>query len=82
MALDLERPWADYLDLDDLRTLVTEVDDAVRRGDDLADLLRDWRTTAEHLADPVIRAALLGPFDPADYFVEVPRPPETPEGAQ
>jgi hypothetical protein len=40
---------------------------------ELDQLVRDWRATADELADPVRREALLGEFR-ADDYVEADRP--------
>jgi hypothetical protein len=74
-----ELTWLRHLDDDDLTTFVTELRTAVSvayHDDDLTELeqlIRDWRVTAEELADPIRREVLLGDFDPDDY-VEVSRP--------
>lgn len=71
--------WLRHLDDDDLATFLTEVRAAVSvayHDDDLTELeqlVRDWRATADELADPARREVLLGGFDPADY-VEASRP--------
>jgi len=73
--------WLRHLDNDDLATFLTEIRVAVSvayHDDDLAELdqlARDWRATADELADPVRREVLLGRFD-ADDFVEA-APPES-----
>lgn len=71
--------WLRHLDDEDLATFLAEVRAAVSiayHDDDLSELeqlVRDWRTTADELADSARRETLLGGFDPADY-VEAPRP--------
>lgn len=71
--------WLRHLDDDDLVTFVAEVRVAISvayHDDDLAELdqlVRDWRATADELADPVRREALLGRFD-ADDYVDAARP--------
>ena len=71
--------WLRHLDDDDLAQLLHEVRAAVSvayHDDDLTELeqlVRDWRVTADELADPARREVLLGGFDAADY-VEAARP--------
>jgi hypothetical protein len=71
--------WLRHLDDDDLAQFLHEVRAAVSvayHDDDLSELeqlVRDWRATADELADPARREVLLGEFDAADY-VEAPRP--------
>lgn len=71
--------WLRHLDNDDLATFVAEVRAAVSvayHDDDLTELdqlLRDWRATADELADPARREALLGEFH-VDDFVDADRP--------
>lgn len=71
--------WLRHFDDEDLATFITELRAAVSvayHDDDLTELdqlVRDWRTTADELADPVRRHVLLGGFA-ADDFVEVSRP--------
>jgi hypothetical protein len=71
--------WLRHLDDADLATFVAEVRAAVSiayHDDDLTELdqvVRDWRATADELADPVRREALLGEFDAHDY-VEANKP--------
>jgi hypothetical protein len=71
--------WLRHLDEDDLATFVAEVRAAVSlayHDDDLGELeqlLRDWRITADELADATRREVLLGGFDPGDY-IETTRP--------
>jgi hypothetical protein len=65
--------WLRHLDDADLATFIAEVRTAVSiayHDDDLTELdqlLRDWRATADELADPARREALLGEFDAHDY---------------
>jgi hypothetical protein len=74
-----ELTWLRHLDDDDLAQFLREVRAAVSvayHDDDLSELeqlVRDWRATADELADPARREVLLGGFDAADY-VEAPRP--------
>lgn len=74
-----ELTWLRHLDDDDLAAFLAEVRAAVSvayHDDDLTELdqlVRDWRATADELADPARREILLGGFDSADY-VEVSRP--------
>ena len=71
--------WLRHLDDDDLAQFLQEVRAAVSvayHDDDLSELeqlVRDWRATADELADPARREVLLGGFDAADY-VEAARP--------
>jgi hypothetical protein len=71
--------WLRHFDDDDLATFIAEVRAAVsvayHDGDlrEMDRLVRDWRITAEELADPDRRQAFLGSFDETD-FVEVERP--------
>jgi hypothetical protein len=75
--------WLRHLDDDDLAQFLVEVRAAVSvayHDDDLTELeqlVRDWRATADELADPARREVLLSGFDPADY-VEAPRPEPQP----
>jgi hypothetical protein len=74
-----ELTWLRHLDDDDLAQFLQEVRAAVSvayHDDDLSELeqlVRDWRATADELADPARREVLLGGFDAADY-VEAARP--------
>jgi hypothetical protein len=74
-----ELTWLRHLDDDDLAQFLQEVRAAVSvayHDDDLSELeqlVRDWRATADELADPARREVLLGGFDTADY-VEAARP--------
>ncbi len=74
-----ELTWLRHLDDDDLTAFIGELRVAVSvayHDDDLTELdqlVHDWRATAEELADPNRREALLGGFT-ADDFVEVSRP--------
>lgn len=74
-----ELTWLRHLDDDDLAQFLQEVRAAVSvayHDDDLNELeqlVRDWRATADELADPARREVLLGGFDAADY-VEAARP--------
>ena len=74
--------WLRHLDDEDLATFIGELRAAVSvayHDDDLTELdqlVRDWRTTADELADPARRQVLLGGFA-ADDFVEVGRPGDT-----
>jgi hypothetical protein len=78
--------WLRHLDDEDLATFIGELRAAVSvayHDDDLTELdqlVRDWRTTADELADPARRQVLLGGFA-ADDFVEV-RRPGTPSDGQ
>ena len=78
-----ELTWLRHLDVDDLAQFVAEVWAAVTvayHDDNLTDLeqlLRDWRVTADELADPSRREVLLGGFDPNDC-VEASRPEPRP----
>ena len=71
--------WTEHLDHDDQVLMVCELRAAVdaleQSGDPepLETCLREWRVTAEALADPDVRAALTGSLDPGD-FTEVSRP--------
>lgn len=71
--------WLRHFDEDDLVTFLSEMRAAVSiayHDDDLSELeqlVRDWRVTAEELADPARRHALLGRF-PEEDFIEVERP--------
>ncbi|MPZ88731.1 MAG: hypothetical protein GEU81_11790 [Nitriliruptorales bacterium] len=71
--------WLRHLDEDDLAEFVADLRDAISlayHDDDLAPLhetVRDWRATADELADPDRREMLLGAFEPED-FVGVSRP--------
>jgi hypothetical protein len=71
--------WLRHLDDADLTSFIAEVRVAVSvayHDDDLTQLdqlLRDWRATADELADPLRRDVLLGEFR-ADDFVEADRP--------
>ena len=71
--------WLRHLDEDDLATFIGEVRAAVLvayHDDDLTELdqlVRDWRATADELADPARREVLLGGLDPHDY-VDAARP--------
>jgi hypothetical protein len=74
--------WLRHLDDEDLATCIAELRDAVSvayHDDDLTELdqlVRDWRITADELADPARREALLGSFNPND-FAEAERPGDT-----
>ncbi len=74
--------WLRHLDDEDLAVFIAELRAAVSvayHDDDLSDLdqlVRDWRVTADELADPARREALLGSFAEADY-VDVERPGDT-----
>ena len=74
-----ELTWLRHFDDDDLAQFMQEVRTAVSvayHDDDLSELerlVRDWRVTADELADPARREVLLGGFDGADY-VEAPGP--------
>jgi hypothetical protein len=65
--------WLRHFDDDDLATFVVEVRVAVSvayHDDDLTELdnlINDWRTTADELADTARRETLLGGFGAADY---------------
>jgi hypothetical protein len=67
--------WLRHFDDGDLATFISEVRAAVSvayHDDDLTELdqlVRDWRTTADELADPARRHVLLGAFA-EDDFVE------------
>jgi hypothetical protein len=71
--------WLRHFDDDDLATFIAELRDAVSvayHDDNLTELdklVRDWRATAEELADPARREVLLGSFA-AEDFVEAGRP--------
>jgi hypothetical protein len=71
--------WLRHLDDEDLATFIAEMRAAVSvayHDDDLAELeqlARDWRATADELADPARRDVLLGGFTAGD-FVEAERP--------
>jgi hypothetical protein len=75
--------WLRHLDDADLATFIAEVRAAVSiayHDDDLTELdqlLRDWRATADELADPARREALLEEFDAHDY-VEADKPERLP----
>jgi hypothetical protein len=61
-------------DPDDQREFVRDLTEAVAgTPDDIAEVIREWRLTAEALADPTRREILLGDNTDADY-VEVQRP--------
>jgi hypothetical protein len=74
-----ELTWLRHFGDDDLATFIAELRAAVSvayHDDDLTELdqlARDWRATAEELADPARRDVLLAGFAAAD-FVEVGRP--------
>jgi hypothetical protein len=74
--------WLRHLDDDDLTTFIAELRAAVSvayHDDDLTELeqlARDWRATADELADPARRHALLGGFAAGD-FAEAERPEDT-----
>jgi hypothetical protein len=74
-----ELTWLRHFDDDDLATFIAELRAAVSvayHDDDLTELdqlTRDWRATAEELADPARRDVLLADFAAAD-LVEVGRP--------
>jgi Family of unknown function (DUF6247) len=74
--------WLRHLDDEDIATFITELRAALSvayHDDDLTELdqlVRDWRTTADELADPARRQVLLGGFA-TDDFVEVGRPGDT-----
>ncbi len=71
--------WLRAFDVDDLRTFVTEAQQALvlaAREESAAlleDTIRAWRITAEQAADPARDAILLGRHRQED-FVEAPRP--------
>jgi hypothetical protein len=71
--------WLRHLDDEDLATCIAELRLAVSvayHDDDLTELeqvARDWRATADELADPARREVLLGGFTAGD-FVEAERP--------
>jgi hypothetical protein len=71
--------WLRHLDDEDLATFIAELRTAVSvacHEDDLAkleQLARDWRATADELADPARRHVLLGDFAAGD-FAEAERP--------
>lgn len=71
-------PWLAALGAEDRARFSAEVQEALLAAqitDDASPLeacLREWRWTAEALADPVVRAALTAPGD--DDYTEVPRP--------
>jgi hypothetical protein len=71
--------WLRHLDDEDIATCLAELRDAVSVAyhdanlTELDQLARDWRVTADELADPARREALLGSFD-ADDFTPVDRP--------
>lgn len=71
--------WLRHLDEDDLAIFLAEVRVAVSvayHDDDLTELdqlVRDWRATADELADPARREVLFGRFD-TDDFVEAAAP--------
>lgn len=74
-----ELTWLRHLDDDDLAVCLAELRAAVSvayHDDDLSELdelVRDWRATADELADPVRRQVLLGGFAAGD-FVEAAEP--------
>lgn len=82
-ALDLadfgDWTWLEHLDADDLGEFVTEVREALIRAirgsrpSALVQLISEWRTTANVLADEERREVLLGASTDAD-FVDAPRP--------
>jgi hypothetical protein len=78
-----ELTWLRHLDGEDLTTFLAEARAAVSvayHDDDLSELeqlVRDWRATADELADSARREVLLGGFDPANY-VEAHRPEPRP----
>jgi hypothetical protein len=71
--------WLRHFDDDDLASFIAELRVAVTvayHDDDLTELdqlVRDWRATADELADPTRREVLLGGFT-ADDFVEAGQP--------
>jgi hypothetical protein len=73
--------WLRHFDDDDLATFISELRAAVSvayHDDDLTELdqlVRDWRTTADELADPARRQVLLGGFA-EDDFADAERPGE------
>jgi uncharacterized protein (DUF433 family) len=72
-------PWLRVFDRDDLGEFVRSMREAIimayRGGSSgvIKQTLDDWQVTAQAMQDPVERAALLRPFDEAEY-VEVHRP--------
>ncbi len=70
-----ELSWLLHLDHDDMNCFTDDLRYALRDRDPaaLATCLREWRVTAEALADPELRAALTAPPGDAD-FTEVQRP--------
>ncbi|HEY2574991.1 MAG TPA: hypothetical protein VGI74_01660 [Streptosporangiaceae bacterium] len=59
-------PWARFLPETELPVFVSELAQAAESGERaperLADLMREWRATAEVYADPAILSALRGPI--------------------
>ncbi len=74
-----ELTWLRHFDDDDLATFIAELRAAVSVAyhdhdlTELGQLARDWRATAQELADPARRDVLLASFSAAD-FVEAVRP--------
>jgi hypothetical protein len=71
--------WTQHLDADDRALMLAELRDCLGTLESTGDpgpletCLREWRVTAEALADPERRAVLTGPLEPGD-FTEVARP--------
>ena len=76
--------WLRPFDMDDLRSFVEELDEAIisayADGDKsiVDECLRAWRITAQQLEDPLRRSVLLGHRSQGDY-VEAPRPADDSE---
>lgn len=72
--------WLRVFDEDDQRAFLEDLHDAIvaaNADEDLApveELVRDWRTTAAQLADPLRRAVLLGDEVQSGDLVSVDRP--------
>lgn len=70
-------PWPGCLDADDRAQMISELHDALDLLDDTGDpepletCLREWRVTAEALADPARAAVLKADSIPDDDFTEV-----------
>lgn len=77
----MDANWVSHLDPEDRTAFWSEMNDLLlvaTANDDVTALeqcLREWRATAECMADPEIRDALLAHLHPGD-FGEVKRPGE------
>lgn len=71
VPVTLFAPWAGHLSPEDQHAMLAEV--AGSKPELRPGIVADWRRTAEQLADPLRREALLGKYVPSG-FVEAPRP--------